>query len=108
MVQQTKREMTTIANNVSEVMSSLVINPNPGQVFTPDLRKPVATGPSKVVLISRSIHKSHYPVRSSAPGDRELVLPRQYFRGVDVHRLTALDSWQAYVVHPHTLINSLM
>ena len=108
MVQQTARDMTAIVNNVSEVTSSSVINPNPGLLFTPDFSEPAATGPSKVALISRSIHKSHYPVWSSAPGDRKLVLPRQSFRGVDVHRLTALDQWQACVIHPYTLINSLI
>ena len=68
----------------------------------------MATGPSKVVLISRSFHKSHYIVRGSAPGDRELVLPRQSFRRVEVHRLSTVDTWEAYVIHPHTLLRSLM
>src|SRR6266702_4874 len=37
--------------------------------------EPIATGPSKVALISRSTQKSHYLVRSSAPGNSKVVLP---------------------------------
>ena len=108
MVQRTIRETTAMANNVSEIMSSSAINPTPrSRIYAWPHRKPVATGPSKLVLVSRSIHKSHYPVRGSARGNRELVLPRQSFRGVEVHRLSALDPWQACVIHPHTFIAPL-
>ena len=61
-------------------------------------REPVATGPSNVVLISRSIYEPCYLVRLSAPGNRKLVLPRQSFRRVEGYWLPALDSRQAYVI----------
>src|SRR6266702_5688344 len=62
--------------------------------------EPIATGPSKVALISRSTHKSHYFVRSSAPGNSKVVLPRQSFRRVEIHRFPAVDPWEAYVIQP--------
>ena len=108
MVQQTTRETTAVANNVSEVMSSSPLTLTPARYLPRPHRKPVATGPSKVVLISRSIHKSHYIVPISAPGNHELVFTRQSFRGVEVHRLPSLNPWQACVIHPDTLLNSLM
>jgi hypothetical protein len=102
-IQQTTRKTTTImqlmANNVSEVTSPSSRNPsNPSH--SRSNRMPVATGPSKVVLVSRFIHKPCYPMWRSAPGNRKLVLPRQSFRRVEVHWLPALDPWQACVIHP--------
>ena len=71
-------------------------------------REPVATGPSKVALISRSIHKSHYLARRSAPGNVKVVLPRQSFRRVEVHRFPAVDPWEAYDIQPFLALLSLM
>lgn len=61
-------------------------------------REPVASGPPKVALISRSIHKSHHLLRRSAQGISKVVLPRQSVRRMEDHRLSAVDPWQAYVI----------
>ena len=62
----------------------------------------MARGPSKVVLVPRSFHKSCYTVWCSTPGNRNLVLRRQSFRRVEVHWFPSLDSWQACVIHSLT------
>ena len=109
MVQQTAKDATAImqlmANNVTKVMSPHSCNHwhRPLLIYTdlsPYNRGSVATWPSNVVLISRSIHKSYYPVQRSTPRNRKLVLPGQSFQRVEVYWLPALDPQQAYVIWP--------
>ena len=97
----TKAIMKQMANNVSQVISSSSRNHGLSLIdaeMSLHNREPVAAGPSNMVLISRSIHESCYPVRRSAPGNSNLVLPSQSFRRVEVQWLTFVDPWEAYVV----------
>ena len=61
-------------------------------------REPVATGTSRVVLISRSVDESCYTLRRSAPGNSNLVLPGQSLRRVEVLWVALVDPWEAYVL----------
>ena len=103
-LQQTKIEanafMQLMAKNVTEVMSASSLSPDSRLcIDASPTRKPVATGPSKLVLISRSIHESCCPVPCSAPGNSKLVLWRQSIRRVEVRWFTVLDPRRAYVVY---------
>ena len=88
-------------DSISTVMSSCPVTLIPSlddAELSSHNREPVATGSSNVVLVSRSIHKSCYPVWRSSPGNGKLVFPRQSFRRVEVYWLPALDPRQAYVI----------
>ena len=92
--------MQLMAYNIDEVKSSQSRNLYPvySLIDNHSYRESVASRPPKVVLVSGSINKSCHLVRRSARGNRRVVLPKQSFRRVEVHRFPAMDPREAYVI----------